>query len=111
MPFLSSSVLKMEEKLRSIESEITLAEECSTKQTKDHLESGGGGEGDIVIGRQQMEDLDEQERRTRIAFLQNRQAELETEIRFLRSSQLSLQRPQSEDKQTEMMNLTPPSTM
>ena len=99
----------MEEKLRSIESEITLAEECSTKQTKaDHL---GGGEGDIVIGRQQMEELDEQERRTRIAFLQNRQAELETEIRFLRSSQFSLQRPQSEDKPTEMMNLTPPSTL
>ena len=72
-----------------------------------HLQIEGGGEADVVkaavekdggstdattsggeIGhRHRLSSLDEQERRTRIAFLQNRQAELETEICLLRQSQ------------------------
>lgn len=96
----------MEEKLRSIESEISLAEECTRKQTKDHHPDAGTDE---MMDRQMLA-LDEQERRTRVAFLQNRQAELETEIRLLRSSQL---RPaDQQEPHAEMTSLTtPPNTL
>ena len=97
----------MEEKLRSIESEISRAEECTRKQTKDHPDAGTG-DTDEMMDRQMLA-LDEQERRTRVAFLQNRQAELETEIRLLRSSQL---RPaDQQEPHAEMMSLTPPNTL
>ena len=116
----------MEEKLRSIESEISLAEECTKKQTKDqHQPPDDDDETVIDSSSRQMLALDEQERRTRIAFLQNRQAELETEIRLLRSSAQQFDssndhhHPDSSNQyfshystqQPEMMNLTPTNTL
>ena len=89
------ALFQMEERIRSIESELSAAEESR------RIEGGEGGTTDAQtpplasgaeeekISQIKLSALDEQERKIRIAFLQNRQAELETEILLLRNSQLS----------------------
>ena len=76
----------MEEKIRSIESELSIAEELSQKSESVNLSAQP--KTDLELDRQATA-LEEQERRTRIAFLQNRQAELETEILLLRNTKFS----------------------
>ena len=89
------ALFQMEERIRSIESELSEAEESRrikgeggvvTTDPQTPLASGAEEE---KISQIKLSALDEQERKIRIAFLQNRQAELETEILLLRNSQLS----------------------
>ena len=91
------ALFQMEERIRSIESELSEAEESRrikgeggvvvvTPDPQTPLASGAEEE---KISEIKLSALDEQERKIRIAFLQNRQAELETEILLLRNSQLS----------------------